>query len=136
MHRADAALLKDFSRATTKSNDGRAAMFVANFDIAPTNSFTPTCAKRLEHRFLRGPAARVMLRGRLLGRAVLNLMLRVNPANEQLAMAVDHLRDPQAFDDVGANTDNLQSHDSIQVVDEKPEDGTPREHSQGVSSLG
>ena len=59
-----------------------------------------------EHRFLRGPAAGVVLRRGLAGGAVFDLGIGVHARDEQLAVPLDHLRDPQAFHDVDAGADD------------------------------
>ena len=40
--------------------------------------------------------------------AVLDLVRRVDAVDEQLAVPLDHLRDAQAFHDIGANSHNVQ----------------------------
>jgi hypothetical protein len=47
-----------------------------------------------------------MLRRGLAGRAKLDLVIGVHAANKQLAVPLDHLRDPQAFDDIGAEAED------------------------------
>ena len=56
--------------------------------------------------------APLLLRGRLLGRAVGDLVVRVDAADEQLAVPINHLRDPQAFDNVRADADDLHDRRS------------------------
>jgi hypothetical protein len=50
-----------------------------------------------------------MLRRLLASLAILDLVRRVDPLDELLAMPLDHLGDPQAFDDVGANADDVHN---------------------------
>ena len=105
----DAGALEHLAGAAAQGDRRRAARLVPHLDVAPTDAADPAGAERLEHRFLRRPAAGVVLRGRLLGRAVLDLVLGVDAADEQLAVPLDHLRDPQALDDVGADADDLRA---------------------------
>ena len=53
-----------------------------------------------------------MLRGGLAGAAVFDLAGGVDPRDEYLAVAFNHLGDAEAFDDVGADAENL--HGSLQ----------------------
>jgi hypothetical protein len=61
----DAGLFHHIACATADMNGRRAVSIVADFDVAPGDSAAPAGAKRLEDRFLGGPAARIMLRRRL-----------------------------------------------------------------------
>src|SRR5690606_5690913 len=61
----------------------------------------------LEHGFFGGPAAGEVLRGLFTGLAVLNLVRCVYPGNEQLAVALDHLRNAKTLDDIGADAKDL-----------------------------
>ena len=64
--RRDAGLLHHIASAAAQRDGRRAAAVVADLDVAPTDPATPAGAERFEHRFLRRPAAGVVLRGRLL----------------------------------------------------------------------
>jgi hypothetical protein len=50
-----------------------------------------------------------MLDGVFAGLAVENFSLRVHPAQEQLAVPLDHLADSRAFDNVGANSQDAHA---------------------------
>ena len=106
-HLGDAQLLDDVAGPAAQGDDGPPARLVADFDIAPTDAAPPAGAQGLENRLLGGPAAGEVLRGQLAALAVLNLVRRVDPVDEQLAVPLDHLRDAQAFDDVGADADDV-----------------------------
>ena len=60
----------------------------------------------LEHRFFGGETAGIMLRRGLASGAVFDFVRRIDTGQKQLAMPLDHLGDPQAFDDVGANAED------------------------------
>ena len=53
----------------------------------------------------------LMLRRGFASRAILDFVRRIDARQEQLAMPLDHLRDPQAFDDVGADAND--AHDPV-----------------------
>ncbi len=103
MHFYDARLLEYFACSPTKRDRGRTTRLVADFNISPTNSATPSRAKRFEYCFLRSPPTCVVLCCRLLSRAVGNLVGRIDTVDKQLAMALDHLRYSQALNDVCAD---------------------------------
>jgi hypothetical protein len=48
-----------------------------------------------------------VLRGQLAALAVLNLMRRIDTRDKELAVPLDHLRNPQALDNVRANADDV-----------------------------
>ena len=79
---------------------------VADFDVAPADAPPPTGAERFEHGFLGGPAAGVVLCCCFAGGAVFDLGIGVDARDEELAVALDHLRDPQAFHNVDAGSDD------------------------------
>jgi hypothetical protein len=110
VHLRDARAFEHLAGAAAEGDRRSAARFVPHLDVAPTDAADPAGAERLEHGFLRRPAAGVVLRGRLLVGAVGDLVVGVHATDEQLAVAVDHLRNPQALDDVGADADDLGGH--------------------------
>src|SRR3569623_35813 len=111
-HLANAALFDDISRSAAQPHHRPTAAIVADFDIAPANAFSPARAERLENRLLGGPAAGEVLRCLLTALAIANLLRGVDAIDEQLAVPFDHLRDPQALDNIRANSKNVQSLDS------------------------
>src|SRR5262245_51727302 len=66
----------------------------------------PAGAEGLEHGFFGGEAAGIVLRGRLAGRAILDLVRRIDPRQKQLAVPLDHLGYAEALDDVGPDADD------------------------------
>src|SRR5262245_18167377 len=102
---ADAELFDVIASAAAPRNHRTSVGLVAHFDIAPTDAASPAGAERLEHGFFGRPPTGVVLRGRLPQPAVLDLVVGIDAVNEQLTMPLDHLRDPQAFDDIGADSE-------------------------------
>ena len=74
----DASPLADFQSTTSQDDQGRAAGFIADFHVGPGNPAGPTGAKRLEHGFLGGPSACIVLGGRFASAAVLDLAVIAN----------------------------------------------------------
>ena len=104
---ANAELLDYIAGAAAKSDAGAAAFVVADLDVAPAYAAPPTGANRLKDGFFSGPAAGEMLRGLLAAAAVFDLRGRIHAVDEQLAVPLDHLRDPQALHNIGSNTENI-----------------------------
>ena len=61
----------------------------------------------LEDGLFGRPAAGEVLRGHLPALAILDFVLRVDAADELLGMTLDHLRNAQTLDDVGADANNV-----------------------------
>src|SRR5262249_44799658 len=59
-----------------------------------------------EHGFLSGPTPRIVLSRCFSSCAVFDLGIGIDARDEELAVALDHLRDPQAFHDVDAGSDD------------------------------
>ena len=78
-------------------------------DAAP-----PAGADGLEHGLLGGPAAGKMLGGHLAALAILDFVLGIDPADELLGVPLDHLRNPQTLDDVGADANDVD-HETSRV---------------------
>src|SRR5271157_2723485 len=81
----------------------------------------PGDAHGLENRLLGRPPAREVLDRVLPRLTIANLPGRVNPPQEQLAVLFDHFADPRAFDDVGADPQDLHAQHPSQ------ENGPPAE---------
>src|SRR5208283_5058089 len=80
-----------------------------HLDVGPGDAPAPAGAHGLENRLFGRPPAREVLDRVLPRLAVANLPGRVNPPQEQLAVLLDHLADPRAFDDVGADPQDLHA---------------------------
>src|SRR5437870_3347999 len=93
----DAQLLAHLAGRAAEDDFRPAPHFVTDLDIAPLNAAGPAGAEALEYRLLGGKAAGIMLRGCFAGGAILDLVRRIDARQKQLAMPLDHLRDPQAF---------------------------------------
>src|SRR4051794_26266982 len=99
-HLGDSKLLDDVASAPPQSHRGPAARFVADFHVAPADAFSPPGAECFENGLFSGPTAGEVLCGQLAALAILDFVLRVHAVDEQLAVALDHLRDSQTLDDV------------------------------------
>ena len=104
---ADPALAGGLLGGAADQDLGPAVLPVADLDVGPGDALAPAGSHRLEDRFLGGPAAGEVLDGVLSRLAVADLALGVDPAQEQLAVLLDHLADARAFDDVGADSQDL-----------------------------
>src|SRR5271157_2166746 len=80
-----------------------------HLDVGPGDARAPAGAHGLEDRLLGRPPAREVLDRVLPRLAIANLPGRVNPPQEQLAVLLDHLADPRAFDDVAADSQDLHA---------------------------
>jgi len=100
----DSQLFGDVARSRVESDRRGAARLVADFDVAPADAPFPAGAEDFEDGFFGCPATGVVLGGGFFGGTIANFVFGVDAADEQLAVTLDHLRDPQAFDDVGADT--------------------------------
>src|SRR4051812_13615573 len=89
-HLAYAELRDNIACAAAQSHDRFASQLVADFDIAPTDSLAPTGAQRLENRLFGRPTTGEMLRRLLAALAVADFVFRVDAADEQFAVPVDH----------------------------------------------
>src|SRR5262249_48812640 len=105
---------------------GLAAEAVADLDVSPGDSPTPTSPERLQYGLLRRPAAREGLDRMLARLTVADLALGVDPAEEQLAMLLDHLTDARAFDDVGADSQDFHA---------RPAPSSPPAHARSFHPL-
>ena len=74
--------IMDIAGTAAQRDRGLATLFVTNLDVAPTDTTNPAGSHRLQHGFLGRPAARVVLRGRLAGAAILDFVRRVHAADE------------------------------------------------------
>src|SRR5688572_6771276 len=106
-HLADAEGLDDLASAAAERDRRFAVALVANFDVAEVDAADPARSHGFHHGLFRGPAASVMLCGRLARGAVLDLVRREHAGDKQLRVPLDHLGDPQYFDDIGANAENV-----------------------------
>ncbi len=95
---------------------GFPASRVADLHIAPLDPSRPAGAQRFEDRLFGGPPSRVVLGGRLARAAVLDLPRREDALQKQLAMPLDHLSDPQHFDDIGSNSQHVHRHTRWQLA--------------------
>src|SRR5208282_5150045 len=80
-----------------------------HLDVGPGDAPAPAGAHGLENRLLGRPPAREVLDRVLPRLTIANLPGRVNPPQEQLAVLFDHFADPRAFDDVGADPQDLHA---------------------------
>ena len=85
-----------------------AAGLVADLDVAPGDAPTPAGAQGLQDRLLGRPAAGEMLRRLPAALAVADLLRRVHAIDEQLAVPLDHPRNPQTLRDVGADANDVR----------------------------
>lgn len=111
-HVADSQPFHYVARSPAQRDDRAAAEFVAHFDVAPTDAAAPAGAEGLQHRLFRRPAAGIMLRGGFPGAAVFDFVVGVNPVDEEFTVPLNHLRDSQALDNVGSNSDNVHALDA------------------------
>jgi hypothetical protein len=77
----------------------------------------PVPIHRFENCFLGSPTSREVLRGSLSRLAILDFVVCVDASDEHFAVPLDHLCDPQAFDNVGANSKNLSHSREFQFSD-------------------
>src|SRR3954469_15897649 len=82
---------------------------VAHLHVGPGNPAAPARAHRLEDGLLRGPAPGEVLDCVLARLAVANLALGVDPAQEQLAVLLDHLADARTLDDIGTDSQDFHA---------------------------
>src|SRR5262249_45286699 len=104
---ADPPLLGDLTGGAADQDLGPAILAVADRDVGPADALAPAGADRLQDRLLGRPAPGEVLDRMLPRLAVADLALGVHAAEEQLAVLLDHLADPRAFDDVGADPQDL-----------------------------
>ena len=97
----------DIQRPAGQHNVGPSRTIIAYFDIAPTDAAYPTSANRFEYGFLRSPTPRIVLRCCFSGGAVFDLVLGIHAGNELLGVSLDHLRNAEALDNIGANSKNF-----------------------------
>ena len=109
----DSELLDGVARPAADADDWPAGGIIAHLDVAPTDAATPAGADGFEDCFLGGPAAGVVLRRGLARLAVADFQRCIDAIDEQLSVPLDHLRDSQAFDDVGADADDMQRRVSV-----------------------
>ena len=110
MHFRNAKSFAGFAGSTTQRDSWPARGVISNFDVVPADTARPARPHRFQHGLFCGPPPGVMLRGRFARTAVANFVLCENAIQKQFRMSIDHLSDPQAFDDVGSDTDDV--HDS------------------------
>ena len=89
---------------------------VADLDVGPGDPPAPAGPDRLEDRLLRRPSAGEVLDRVLARLAVADLALGVDPAQEQLAVLLDHLADARALDDVGADPQDFHAPSASERV--------------------
>src|SRR4051794_17622006 len=106
MHRADAGAFHDVARSSAEVDLRRTFAVVADLDIAPADAAPPAGAQGLQHGLFCGPAAGIMLCGGFSRRAVFDLVVGVDARNKELAVALNHLSDSQAFGDVDSSADD------------------------------
>src|SRR4051794_20895393 len=70
-----------------------------DLDISPRDPTAPTAPDRLQDRLLRRPEAREILDRMLARLTITDFAIGVDPSKEELAVVLDHLADPWAFDD-------------------------------------
>jgi hypothetical protein len=104
---ADAELLDDFLHAAAHGDYRSAAGIVADFHVAPGNTPPPTRADGLKDRFFCRPTPREMLRRLSAILAIGDFFRRIDAVDEKLPVPLNHPRDPQAFGDIGADSNNV-----------------------------
>lgn len=110
VHFSNTRLLENFAGTSAECDCGCPAREIADLNISPTDAAPPTRAERFEYGFLGSPATCIVLSRRFLGGAISNFVRGVHATDKQLAVTIDHLRDPQTFDDIGADANDLQCH--------------------------
>ncbi len=110
VHSCNTRLLENFAGTSAECDRWCPAREVADLNISPANAAPPTRAERLEHGFLGSPATCIVLSRRFLGGAISNFVRCVHSTDKQLAVTINHLRDPQTFDDIGADAKDLKCH--------------------------
>ena len=75
-------LLDDVARSTAKRHCWSAGRVISNFDVAPTDPFSPASPKRLEDGLLGCPTPREVLRGQFATLAILDFVRRVDARDE------------------------------------------------------
>ena len=80
---------------------------VANLDVAPANAASPAGAQCFKHCLFRSPATGEVLRSHPSAAAVFDLQRRVHAAHKELAVPLDHLRNPQTLRNVGADAQHV-----------------------------
>src|SRR5271157_5693597 len=117
----DSALASDFLGNAAHHDLRLSGLAGPHLDVGPGDAPAPARAHSLEDRLLGRPPAREVLDRVLPRLAIANLPGRVNPPQEQLAVLLDHLADPRAFDDVAADSQDLHAQRPSQ------ENGSPAE---------
>lgn len=104
---ADASLGRPVSRGVSEKDSRFPAGFVEHLEIDPLDPFGPTGTEGLENRLLGCPATCEVRRGVLVAPAVLDLRGSEYLFQKMIAMAIDHLSDSRALNDVGTDSDQL-----------------------------
>src|SRR5262245_60922099 len=122
-HLRDAELLADLTCSAAQCHTRTSAELIADLNVLPTDSARPARSQSFEDCLLGGKTARVMLRGGLPRTTVFDLMGRKDAHQEQLTVTLNHLRDAQTFDDVGANADDIHNDEPDSPI--SPPDSRP-----------
>ncbi len=109
---ADSALDGGFPRGSANQDQRPAILAVPDFDVRPGDAVASARSHGFQDCLLGGPASREVLDRVLPGLAITDFAFGVHPAQEELAVVLDHLADARAFDDVGADSKDLHSSPS------------------------
>ena len=112
VHAADAGAFLHFAGAAVQMAERRTLAIADDLDVAPADAASPTGAERFEHRLFRGPATGIVLDRGLAAAAVFDLRGGEHPRDEDVLVPLDHVGDPRAFHDVGADAKNRHGREA------------------------